>query len=176
MPAGGIAPPLPGSGPLVDTRNRLVAELRMDASQAAKLDAIYDAARPRFMALRDLPAEERPRARERISGEMRAQIQQILSAPQKERYAAIVADGAGRQNTRGRIHVLAADGKPQAYTVRLGITDGTMTELLVNPNGPEAQVLKEGTVVIIGVPGGAAPGTAGAGNTGARPGGPRLAF
>lgn len=181
MPAAGIAPPIAGSGPLVDTRNRLVAELRMDASQAAKLDAIYDAARPRFMTLRDLPAEERSKARERISADMRAQIQQILSAPQKERYAAIVAESAGRQNTRGRIHVLGADGKPQAFNVRLGITDGTMTELLVNPNSPDAQVLTEGASVIIGVIG--APGTpggpAGAGGAGAgapRTSGPRPPF
>jgi hypothetical protein len=67
---GGAA--ITGQGPLVETRNRLVAELRMDAAQAAKLDAIYAAARPRFMALRDLPAEERGKARERISGDMRA--------------------------------------------------------------------------------------------------------
>ena len=176
MPAGGIAPPLPGGGPMVDTRNRLVAELRMNAAQAARLDAIYEAARPRFMALRDLPAEERPKARERISGEMRAQIQQILSAPQKERYAALVAESAGRQSTRGRIHLVGADGKPQAYNVRLGITDGSMTELLVNPNSAEAQVLKEGATVIIGLPGGAAAGGGGSGGSGARSGGPRLAF
>jgi ABC-type multidrug transport system fused ATPase/permease subunit len=35
--------------------------------------------------------------------------------------------------------------------VRLGITDGSSTELLVAPNGPNAAELKEGAVVIIGV-------------------------
>ncbi|MEY3474944.1 MAG: hypothetical protein RL087_1402, partial [Pseudomonadota bacterium] len=89
MPGGGIAPPIAGAGPLVETRNRLVSELRMGAEQAARLDAIYEAARPRFMALRDLPAEERPKARERISGDVRAQITEILSPAQKARYAAL---------------------------------------------------------------------------------------
>ncbi len=170
MPAGGVAPPLPGSGPQVDNRNRLVAELRMDAAQAAKLDAIYEAARPRFMALRDLPAEERPKARERIGADVRAAITGILSPAQKARYAALVAEAGTRQVARGRIHLLGDDGKPRAYNVRLGITDGTMTELFVPPGSPLAQVLKEGATVITGVVGGAAPGTP------RPPSGPRLPF
>lgn len=180
-PAGGIAPPIQGAGPLVETRNRLVSELRMGAEQAAKLDAIYEAARPRFMTLRDLPAEERGKARERISADVRAQITEILSPAQKQRYAALQAENAGRQATRGRIFVLGEDGKPRAYNVRLGISDGTMTELIVSPNSPEAQVLKEGASVITGVIGATGSGGGGAGGgagQGARPSssGPRLPF
>ena len=169
-PTGPVAPPIGGEGPLVQTRNRLVAELKMDATQAAKLDAIYDAARPRFMALRDLPTEERAKARERISADMRSSIGAILSPEQKQRYTAIAAESAGRQATRGRIYLLGEDGKPRAFNVRLGISDGTMTELLLGPNAPEAAELKEGATVITGtVGGGAAPG-------GARPSGPRMPF
>lgn len=169
-PTGPVAPPISGQGPLVETRNRLVAELKMDAAQAAKLDAIYEAARPRFMGLRDLPAEERGKARERISADVRASISNILSPEQKQRYAAIAAEGAGRQATRGRIYLLGEDGKPRAFNVRLGISDGTMTELLLGPNAPEAADLKEGATVIIGTVGGsAAPGAA-------RPTGPRMPF
>ncbi len=177
MPAGGIAPPIQGSGPLVETRNRLVNELRMGAEQTAKLDAIYEAARPRFMALRDLPAEERGKARERISADVRAQITEILSPAQKQRYAALQAENAGRQATRGRIFVLGEDGKPRAYNVRLGISDGTMTELIVSPNSPDAQVLKEGASVITGVIGATGTGSGGGSGQGARPStGPRLPF
>jgi HlyD family secretion protein len=169
-PTGPVAPPISGQGPLVETRNRLVAELKMDAAQAAKLDAIYDAARPRFMALRELPAEERGKARERISADTRASISNILSPEQKQRYAAMAAEGAGRQATRGRIYLLGADGKPKAFNVRLGISDGTMTELLLGPNAPDAAELKEDAVVIIGTVGGAP--AAGA----QRPAGPRMPF
>lgn len=170
VPPGGVAPPLAGSGPQVETRNRLVAELKMDAAQAAKLDALYEAARPRFMALRDLPPEERPKARERISADVRAGIAALLSPAQQARYAAMVAEGASRQTARGRIYLLGEDGRPVAYNVRLGITDGTMTELIVAPSSPQAQVLKEGATVITGVIGGAAAGAP-------RPSaGPRLPF
>ena len=83
--------------------------------------------------------------------DMRARIGELLTPEQKPKYAALVAEVAGRQSTRGRIYLLGEDGKPVAYNVRLGITDGTSTELIVGPNSPEAAVLKEGAVVIIGM-------------------------
>ncbi|MEO8123677.1 MAG: HlyD family secretion protein [Burkholderiales bacterium] len=67
--------------------------------------------------------------------------------------ASVVAGTArgGRQTTRGRIYLLGDDGKPVAYSVRLGIGDGISTELIVPPGSPEAGVLKEGVPVIVGV-------------------------
>ena len=170
-PGGGAAAPaLPANGnPMVEFRNRLVAELALSHAQADKVDAIYAEARPRFGALRDLTAEERPKARERISSDIRARIADVLTAEQKPKYAALVAAVAGRQSTRGRIYLMGADGKPVAYAVRLGISDGSSTELLLGPNAPQAAVLKEGALVIIGtLAAGTAPGGA--------PTGPRLPF
>ena len=120
------------------------AELRLTPSQLEKVDAIYADVRPRFMQLRDLPAEERPKARERISAEVRARIGDLLTPEQKPGYAAILAESGGRATTRGRIYLLADDGKPRAFNVRLGITDGTSTELIVAPSSPDAAELKEG--------------------------------
>jgi HlyD family secretion protein len=161
---------MPANGnPMIEFRNRLVAELALSPAQAEKVDALYAEARPRFMALRDLSAEERPKARERISADIRARIADVLSAEQKPKYAALLAAVAGRQSTRGRIYLMGADGKPVAYAVRLGISDGSSTELLLGPNAPEAAVLKEGALVIVGtLATGAAPGGA--------PAGPRLPF
>jgi HlyD family secretion protein len=171
-PAGGVAPAITGQGPLVDIRNRLVAELQMPQAQADKLDAIYAANRPKFMTLRDLPEAERGRARERISADIRAQIETILTPAQKPRYAQLVAEAASRQgaNSRGRIYLQGADGKPVAYSVRLGITDGTSTELLVMQGSPNADKLVEGANVITGVV------AASAGGAPKAPSGPRLPF
>jgi Spy/CpxP family protein refolding chaperone len=167
---GAAAPALPANGnPMVEFRNRLVAELALSPAQAEKVDAIYAEARPRFMALRDMSAEERPKARERISADIRARIADVLSAEQKPKYAALLAAVAGRQSTRGRIYLMGADGKPVAYAVRLGISDGSSTELLLGPNAPDAAVLKEGAPVIVGT---LAAGTAPSG----APTGPRLPF
>jgi HlyD family secretion protein len=122
------------------------------------------------MQLRELPEAERSKARERITADIRARIAEVLTPEQKKRYAEMQAEAAGRTITRGRLYVPGADGKPRALSVRLGITDGTHTELLVGPNAPEAAELREGASVITGVTGGS---TA----TPARQGGaPRMMF
>jgi HlyD family secretion protein len=69
--------------------------------------------------------------------------------------------GAGG-GTQGRVWVVGADGKPRPIAVRLGITDGTNTEVI-------SEQLKEQQDVIVGTGGGsdrAAPSSG--------PGGPRL--
>jgi HlyD family secretion protein len=168
----GAAGPGGGAGNAAqEFRARLQAELKLTPAQIEKVDALYAEARPRFMQLRELPAEERAKARERILADVRARIGDLLTPEQKPGYAAILAEGAGgRATTRGRIYLLGGDGKPRAFNVRLGITDGTSTELVVPPNAPEAADLKEGAVVITGV---STPGSPPA----ARPtAGPRMAF
>ena len=163
------AAPAQGGGPLQEYRNRLVAELRLDAAQAAKVDALFADARPRFMSLRELEPQERPKGRERIMADLRARVGDLLTAEQKPRYAAMQAEAVGRTNTRGRIYLLGADGVPLAISVRLGISDGSSTELLVAPGSPAAAQLQEGAQVIVGIKSAAANGT--------RPaGGPRLPF
>lgn len=166
-PAAAAAPAAGAGSALTEFRNRLVRELQLDAAQTGKVDAIYASARPKFMALRELPEADRGKARERITADIRARIAEVLTPEQKKRYAEMQAELAGRTITRGRIYVLGADGKPKALNVRLGITDGSQTELIVGPNSPEAAELKEGASVITGVSG-AAGGTARPGATGPR--------
>jgi HlyD family secretion protein len=100
---------------------------------------------------------------------MRARINDILDEPQKKKYADILAELAGRNAARGRVFVPGADGKPQPLEVRLGLSDGTATELLgVVGEGK----LAEGDLVIVGIQ--AAPSS---GTGGQRPAGaPRLPF
>jgi HlyD family secretion protein len=157
-PAAAATPPAPNGGAASAFRNRLVKELQLKPAQVEKVDAIYASARPKFAQLHELPEADRAKARERITADIRARIGDVLGAGQKTRYAALVAEVAGRTVTRGRLYLLGDDGQPRAYNVRLGITDGTSTELLVAPGAPEAAELKEGAVVITGtVSAGAAP-------------------
>lgn len=86
---------------------------------------------------------------------------------------------ASRQSTRGRLYLQGTDGKPKVYNVRLGISDGTSTELLAPPNAahsPDASELVEGAAVIIGTvsPGNSTPSAGGQRPAGAT--GPRMAF
>lgn len=173
--ASGAAPPAgrargqQGGGPLAEFRNRLANELQLSAAQLEKVDTIFAEARPRFAELRNLPEEERPKARDRILAELRARVADQLAPEQKSRYQQLVAESAGRQPTRGRIYLLGADNKPVAYNVRLGISDGVATELLIVPNAPGAEALKEGATVITGVGTPSAPAGGAPPRTGPRP-------
>ena len=191
--AGGAAPATPsipstsspamdagagGGNPATQFRNLMVAQLALSPAQIEKVDAIYADARPKMMTLRDLPQEERGKAREKITAEIRAQLRDQMTPEQKPKFDALVAASANRQVTRGKIYLMGADGKPKAYNVRLGITDGSSTELIVTPNSPDAAELVVGAAVIIGtVNTGATAGSSG--SSPARPAGaagPRMAF
>ncbi len=138
-----------GGGQLQQFRERLVAELKLDADQQAKLEPIFAALRTRFAAQRDLPEEQRAKALQAARAELRAQIEEILKPEQKPRYAELVAEIAGRssQPARGRVWVLD-NGKPKAIDVRTGLTDGAATEI-------SGDGLNEGVEVIVGAQGAA---------------------
>ena len=162
----------PGAG-LRAQRERLVKELALDADQQGKLEDIYAGMRERFMGLREMPEAERTKAQARIRDEMREKITGILKPEQKPKYEALAnaaaaarAGGATGAPTRGRVYINGEDGKPKLVQVRLGLTDGTMTELIGDD-------LKEGDVVLTGVASG---GTASGGAPAKGPSGPRLPF
>ncbi|HPE02048.1 MAG TPA: efflux RND transporter periplasmic adaptor subunit [Burkholderiaceae bacterium] len=139
----------PGAGGQAgQLRERLVGELKLDEAQQARLDPILADTRAKFAAARDLPEEARGKAMAAARAESRARIEEILRPEQKERYAQITAEMAGRsaQATRGRVWVLDADGKPRAVEVRAGLSDGTATEV-------SGEGLAEGTEVLTGVQG-----------------------
>ena len=164
--AGGGAGQGGGRGGFAAQRERLVAELKLDADQQAKAEAIFAGMREKFMAMRDMPEEERPKAAERNRAEIREKMMAILSDEQKKRYAEIIAEQAGRAPSRGRVWVVEPGDKgksqPKAIQLRLGLTDGSMTEIVGGD-------LKEGQEVLVGLAAAAAK----AGGASAPPGAPR---
>lgn len=135
-----------GGNQLRALRERLEKDLQLDDTQKAKLDTIYAGMREKFMALRDAPEGDRQKAAERNRAEVRAQIMEMLTPEQKKKYEAIIAETEGNRaagGARGRIYLLDAQRQPKAVEVRLGLTDGTSTEVI----SPE---LKEGMEIITG--------------------------
>ncbi len=155
-PAAAVPPaPTPGSGGgqavggagLMAARDRLVAELKLDADQQAKVNAIFDGMRDRFRAARELPEAERTKAFERNRAEIRAQVSLLLRPEQKARYEEIAAEGQAMQSGgggSGRVWIPGEDGAPKSVSVRLGLTDGSMTEILSGE-------IREGGDVIVGM-------------------------
>lgn len=158
------APAAGGPGAGQQLRERLINDLKLDAAQQARLEPLLAELRQKMGAARDLPDAERAKASERARAELRARIGELLTPEQKARYAEMVAENAGRGSTRGRVYVLDANGEPKGIDVRLGLSDGTQTEVLGGD-------LAEGAEVIVGL---ATP-AAGKSGSGAAPG-PRLPF
>ena len=145
--AGAGGGPGGGGGGLGQLRERLTSELKLDADQQAKVEAIFTGMREKFMAARDLPEAEKPRAQERNRAEIREKISALLTPEQKKRYEEMAGESQAARASggggSGRIWIAGEDGSPKAVNVRLGLTDGSMTEIV-------SDEVKEGSEVIVG--------------------------
>ena len=125
---------------------RLEKELALTPDQRSKIEAIMSDTRAK---VGELPAEdqaERRRQAERLRAESRTRIAEVLTAEQRVKYEAMAGGGRSRGGgaTGGRVWVPGEDGKPRAVPLRLGLTDGTFTEVVSGE-------VQEGTEVIVGV-------------------------
>jgi HlyD family secretion protein len=124
------------------------SELDLSSAQREKLDALLSEQRRGFGGL---AAESDLAVRRAKFVEMRrgleASIAELLTPEQQAKFRAIVdrfsPTGAAREGQAGRVYTLGSDGKPQQVTLRLGATDGGVTELM-------AGQLETGREVIIG--------------------------
>jgi HlyD family secretion protein len=157
----------PGSGnPAQQFRQRIFEELKPDPTQKVKLEQIFDDVRQKMMQLRDLPTDaDRRKAGERLRAETRARVMEILTDAQKPVYERLLAElGGGRAgaSAAGRVWITGPDAQPKPVDVRIGLTDGTNTEIAEGP-------LKEGDEVILGIGD-----PAGAAKKAGAPSGPRM--
>ena len=172
-PAARGAPPAdtgPGTGSSAarQIRDRLISELKPEPSQVTQIDSIFadSATKIRAVFTETQDEAERRRRLQAVRAESSARIVEILNPEQKKRYAEILAEqSGGRQSaTQGRVFVLGPDGQPKSIQLRLGINDGTATELLSGD-------LAEGAEVVTG---GGGANSAGPASTPRGPGGPGM--
>ena len=138
-------------------RNRIQQELKPTDAQKAQLDEIFSASREKFARLRDMKGDgNRRREVEKVRSEINARIAEILTPEQKPAWERLMAEAGSRgQSVAGRVYVLEA-GEPKALDVRLGLTDGTSTEVVSGlAEGAEVVI---GTAEARGAPGGASGG------------------
>jgi HlyD family secretion protein len=140
------APPQHAGGQAVQQfRARIVEELKPSEAQKARLEDVFAESRQKLARVRDLPADaDRRRQVERVRAETNARIAEILRPDQRPAWERLLAEsGARGQTAAGRVYVLE-NGQAKGVDVRLGLTDGSSTEVLGGR-------LAEGTEVIIGV-------------------------
>jgi len=124
-------------------RSRLLQELKPSDAQRAQIEEIFSESRQKFGRVRDMKGDgNRRREVERIRAETNARIAEILGPEQRPAWERLLAEsGARGQAAAGRVYVLE-NSQPKGVDVRLGLSDGTSTEIL---NG-----LSEGVEVIVG--------------------------
>ena len=124
-------------------RARIQSELKPSEAQRAQIDEIFNDSRQKFARVRDMKGDgERRREAERIRAETNARIAEVLTPEQRPDWERLLAESGSRgPSAAGRLYVLD-NGTPKAVDVRLGLTDGTATEVVSG--------LAEGAEVIIG--------------------------
>lgn len=150
-----------GGGQAQATRERLTQELGLSAEQQTKLEAIQRATTEKIAAIAADDPAQRKKEIGRLRAQSRTEIAAILTDEQRQRYEVMAAEQRGVATTRGTVWVPDGSGAPKTVNVRLGISDGSFTELL----GGE---LKEGDAVIVG--------SGGAGRAEAKGTAPRFGF
>jgi HlyD family secretion protein len=161
-PAGVAAPPLPAappagaavaasaSGPprggraLQELRERVAAEVQPTPEQTTAIERIFADARANFPS-RDagLSDEERRAAFRQIRRDMEDKIAATLDPERRMKFVAITTESRPSDGgAPARAFVLDGEGRRKPVSLRLGVTDGSVTEVLSGE-------LKEGDAVVV---------------------------
>ena len=122
-----------GAGRAQEMQQRLTQELALTADQQTRLAEIFQKSGQRLRALRDEESEERRRTLRRdIQNQSRAQIRDILTPEQRQKYEELLQarDDAPTQGRPGRVWVTGASGTPEPRPLTIGIANDTHTEVI----------------------------------------------
>ena len=152
--AGGAGGSAGRGGGLREMRATLVRDLALTPEQQGKLDTLLEEARQSFAAARGPggadPTAGAPRRRGRT--EIREKIRAILTPEQQKRFDTLqtAQDSAPAvaTPTAARVYVPGPDGKPQAVSIMVGLSDGSYSEVVSGD-------LKAGQDVFVGSASGA---------------------
>jgi HlyD family secretion protein len=149
--AGGGATPEPPP-PFAAALSALPDQLGLDPAQRARFDILLAEA-SREVAAAPADPEERRRAATAARQRLMQRLSEVLTPEQRQRAAALRSArtrAAQEGGQPGQVHVLDAAGEPRPVPIRIGIGDGTVTEVI-------AGELKEGDRVVTGTARGPAP-------------------
>jgi HlyD family secretion protein len=116
---------------------RYKTELNLSEAEVSSLDAAFDAMRQKMRAAftSGRGGEDRATVRRKIMQDLFRSLQGNIAPEKLEKLREMMGQGrerrnAGNRTTRGRVWVLDAEGNPQEVLVRVGLTDGTFSEIV----------------------------------------------
>jgi HlyD family secretion protein len=132
-----------GGAAVQQFRARIQSDLKPSDAQRMQIDEIFNDSRQKFARVRDMKGDgERRREAEKIRAETNARIAELLTPEQRPAWERLLAESGSRgPSAAGRLYLLE-NSQPKAVDVRLGLTDGTSTEVVSG--------LAEGAEVVIG--------------------------
>ena len=156
----GVVASAPGAGPVPERsargrsfqamRERLIEEVSPTPEQLAAIDrALAEAAAASPSRGAAESGDDRGNAARPRRQELQSKILAALDPERRAKYQAVMgALRSGRPQltetgTPGRVYVLDAEGRPEPVSLRLGVTDGSFTEILAGD-------LRDGSAVIVG--------------------------
>ncbi len=125
---------------------KMTKSLSLTDEQKTQAETILTEIRKKMAFAHQSPESDRKKQIEKAKNEMRQQIATILNEEQKVKFQQMSSEYDDRMSssTTGRIYVLENE-KPVEMNVRLGLSDGVMTELM-SSNPPEGKKVIVGTV------------------------------
>src|SRR6266446_1425127 len=127
-----------------EMQQQLTKELALTPEQQTRLSEIFQKSGQQFRALREEESEERRQAMRRdMQTKTRAQIREILTPEQRQKYEALAKarEEAQTQTRPGRVWIVGANGTPEQRPLTIGIANDTQTEVVVGDLTAGQQVI-----------------------------------
>ena len=145
-------------------RERIINDVKPTPEQIKAIDAILEEGRERLRAERQGASPEEIRRNAQVMRRDNSRkIGEALDPERRGRFEKLVQSFTeqGRQRQRdttpGRVHVLGEDGQPRGIDVRLGVTDGAVTEIIGVDLAPGANLITGGGPLRSAQPAGVVP-------------------
>jgi HlyD family secretion protein len=133
-----------GGGRFQEMQQQLTKELSLTPEQQTRLSEVFQKTGRQFRAMREEESEERRQAmRREMQVQIRAQIREMLTPEQRQKYEALLRtrDDTQPQTRPGRVWVLGANGTPEPRPLTVGIANDTHTEVVAGDLTAGQQVI-----------------------------------
>ena len=133
-----------GGGRFQEMQQQLIKELSLTPEQQTHLSEIFQKTGRQFRAMREEESEERRQAmRREVQAHIRAQIREMLTPEQRQKYEALLKtrDDTQPQTRPGRVWVLGVNSTPEPRPLTIGIANDTHTEVVAGELTAGQQVI-----------------------------------